>query len=105
MRSCSGTASADPGARSIPRGAGGALIPRRVALLANRKADQAGPKEQQAGDGEGEVVGPCEVVQQAPELDAQGTANLMPREGETVEDAEMLQAIDLRRQRTSALSI
>src|SRR5215475_11611971 len=95
-----GTAITDPGAMSVPPGAGSGLIPRRIALLADRKADQASRKEQQAGNGEGEVIGAREVAQSAAELNTQRPPDLVPREGEAVEDAEVLQAIDLRCERT-----
>jgi len=75
-----------PGRYSPSRGAGGGLIPRRVLLLANRKADQARPKQQQAGDGEGEIVRSREIVQGAAELDAQRSPDLVSRKGEAIEN-------------------
>ena len=85
---------------SVSSSTSGGLIPRRVALLVNRKADHAGYTEEQSGDGEGEVIGPRKVTQGAAELNAQRPPDLVPREGEAIEDAEMLQAIHLRRERT-----
>jgi len=61
-----------------------------VALLANRKANQACPKQQQVGDGEREIVGSREVAQGAAKLDAQRSSDLVSRKGKAIEDAKML---------------
>jgi hypothetical protein len=51
-----GPAATDPGALSDSCGTGGSLIPRRVPLLVNRKADQACSHEEQTGNGEREFA-------------------------------------------------
>src|SRR5207249_1434619 len=68
---------------------GDGLIPDRVSPLVNGKTRQARAKQEQCRDCEWEVIGPREVAQQAPELDAQGTANLVPGERHPIEDPQM----------------
>ena len=73
------------GCREISHG----LVPDRVPPLVNRKAGQAGTEEEQCRDREGEIIGPGEIAQQTAELDAQGTANLVPGERHPIEDTQM----------------